>query len=159
MRKEGRSAEAKACATAGRARARLSRRAFRAGRVELGNAAFGPAFTPSSRRSARRRRRPHRSRVFADLALAATIGIWIAFALFLVIALVRHTRFLAHDLRTPSTSTCPRGWRWRSRSALGFPILFGLRALPLLGGSRSCCGRDFSARTDRHRSGFSPSEC
>jgi len=96
--------------------------------------AFGPAFNAIESASA-----PPpttfriRSRVFADLALRRPIGIWIAFALFLVIALVRHTRFLAHDLRHAFNEHLPP---WMAMGvlvpALGFPILFGLGPLPLL---------------------------
>ncbi len=74
-----------------------------------------------------------RVRLLGNVLLAVLAGAWLAFAIFLALALIRHGRFLAHDFRHAFTDKMP-GWLAGVLlvPVLAFPLVFGLGALPLL---------------------------
>jgi len=102
-------------------------------RAELANGNVGavPGALERAARAAARNLRV-RMRMLGNLSLALLAGGWMAFALFLLLAYVRHLRFLVHDFRHAFADKLP-GFLAALLivPVLAFPVVFGLGWVPL----------------------------
>lgn len=132
---QGKAADALAAATAAVALAPDDPAAHTAlARSQISNGAYGAAAgeLEAGALAAWRNLRA-RVRLLGNLAVALLAGLLAAYAAFLVIALFRHGRYLAHDFRHALADNMPRGLAAIIFIPfLAFPLVFGLGVLPLL---------------------------
>lgn len=103
-------------------------------RVQLGARKIGPAFASvqgAVRASARNLR--SKVRILGNAGIAALAGVFLCYGIFLLVAFVRHARFLAHDFRHALADNMPA---WLAAIILlpflMFPLVFGVGPFVLL---------------------------
>lgn len=103
-------------------------------RVHLGAVAIGPAFgaIEGAVRAASRNLRT-KVRILGNAGLAALGGVFLCYAIFLLVAFIRHARFVAHDFRHALADNMPA---WLAAIILlpflVFPLVFGVGPFALL---------------------------
>lgn len=103
-------------------------------RVHFGSFAIGPAFggIEGAVRAALRNLRT-KVRILGNGGLAALGGVFLCYAIFLIVALIRHARFVAHDFRHALADNMPA---WLAAIILlpflVFPLVFGVGPFALL---------------------------